>query len=76
MHTHEDNYKRIDLLQSNKSKRERVTDDIAQVPNLEYKGIYYDEEVGENEKNHCEITGAHFKYHDACKKLLDYANQK
>lgn len=37
-----------------------------------YKGIYYNEETNDNEKNHCEITGAHFKYEDACKKLLTH----
>lgn len=35
-----------------------------------YKGIYFNEEVGDNEKNHWEITGAHFKYDDAYRKLL------
>lgn len=35
----------------------------------QYKGIYYEEEVGDNEKNHCELTGAHFRYEDAIQKL-------
>lgn len=34
-----------------------------------YKGIYFNEEMGDNEKNHCEITGAHFRYNDAVHKL-------
>lgn len=35
----------------------------------QYKGIYYNDEVWDNEKNHWEITGAHFKYEDAIRRL-------
>ena len=35
-----------------------------------YKGIYFNEGVGEGEKNHWDITGAHFRYEDAVGKLI------
>ena len=55
----------------NKAKNERKdTQNDGDVNHWQYKGIYFNDEVGENEKNHCEITGAHFKYEEACKKLL------
>jgi hypothetical protein len=35
-----------------------------------YKGIYNETEE-EEEKNHCEITGAHFTFEMACQRLKD-----